>query len=77
MVHHKASGIQAVILERHLNPTTAFLNFLQPFSTRVWLWLVGFHFIFGLSLKMVSLLKTRTNIKSSIKEEPEKKLAAS
>ena len=53
----QASGYRAVILQKHLSGRFQFLDFLAPFSNEVWFWVIGFHLIFGLALKIISSLK--------------------
>ena len=56
-----------VVEQKRETKDSGFLDFLAPFAVEVWLWVVGFHFVFGLSLKIISALKKESGGKSRAK----------
>ena len=46
-----------VLEKRREAKDLGFLDFLAPFALEVWLWVIGFHLVFGLALKIISALK--------------------
>ena len=56
-----------VVEQKRETKDSGFLDFLAPFAVEVWLWVVGFHFVFGLSLKIISALKKGSGGKSRAK----------